>query len=91
MKKQEKASVKLRFTSLPIYKAIRGSKLSKRTQDEVLRKLKALRDEFYGHYGSSNAVKCSIDLYNKLDLLYPWKLTKEGPDYWWKMHKDSGL
>lgn len=75
---------KIRFNQLPIHKAIRGSKLSKRAQDEVLKKIsRILRTEpkegITNEYGE-NISEC-----------FGWNDTKEGHDYWVKMHKDSGL
>jgi hypothetical protein len=74
---------KLRFTQLPIYKAIRGSKLSKRAQDEVLRKLKKYRNQ--GH--PAHNFETAYDIHSAIN----WGSTEEGYGYWSKMQRDSGL
>jgi hypothetical protein len=72
---------KLRFNQLPIYKAIRGSKLSKRAQDEVLRKLEK---------------RVPLDVLKGFRSLFgfhwmPVFTNVEGEAYWLQMHKDSQL
>lgn len=70
---------KTAFRDLPIYKAIRRSKLSKRVQNEVLRKLKRLRDKReYTFYGDATKLAMCI-------AAGDWN------DYWEQMDKDSGL
>ena len=75
---------KIPFNQLPIYKAIRGCKLSRRTQNEVLRKLKK--------YSTSKKEDILFDG-DARDLFWAlnWCVTKEGDHYWSIMHRDSGL
>lgn len=70
------------FNRLPIYKAIRNSKLTKSRQDEVLRKLKK--------YRIIHNRPC-IESAETLDGIGRWEDLPEGFDYWQQMHNDSGL
>jgi len=76
---------KIPFNQLPIYKAIRNSKLSRRIQDEVLRKL----IKYYKKYPNDG----ELDFSGEASLLkcLNWKVSKEGYKYWRQMHCDSGL
>jgi len=79
---------KLRFNQLPIYKAIRGSKLSRRKQDEVLRKLK----NYYPDYAKPmDRHSVNFSGQTPLTATLNWGATKEGIDYWHQIHCDSGL
>lgn len=73
---------KIPFRQLPIYKTLRGSKLSKRAQDEVLKKLKRYyQQKLNGFNGSAdNLAECLA-----------WSPSAEGEPYWRQMHVDSGL
>jgi hypothetical protein len=68
-----------KFNQLAIYKQIRRSKLSKRTQDEVLKKMS-------GYYNRGSP----LDTYNFGDFVNKVRGTNEGWDYWKKMYLDSG-
>lgn len=70
---------KVRFTSLPIYKVIRGSKLSKRAQDEILLKIKKRLPQ-YPIIGLATTIRDIV-----IWMPDSWR------GYWQEMSKDSGL
>jgi len=72
---------KIPFRELPIYAAIRGCKLSKRAQNEVLRKLK----KYYKQKRLLNEGAI------RLQACFWWQSTDEGYEYWLQMHNDSSL
>ena len=76
---------KIPFTKLPIYTAIRGCKLSRRVQNEVLKKLKK-------YYARPSLLKNGFgNTESLLTACIVFSDTSEGYDYWYQMHCDSGL
>jgi hypothetical protein len=71
------------FKQLPIVAAIRGSKLTKARQDEVLRKLEKYYENSAGCYFNGDE--------QRLAFCLVWSDTTEGFEYWHQMHTDSGL
>jgi hypothetical protein len=75
------------FTKLPIYAAIRGCKLSRRVQKEVLLKLK----KYYASRAADFLRPETSWRGGRLSICFNWAKTSEGFKYWCAMHRDSGL